>query len=62
VQEESWMLLEELSARTPVRGAIIEHDANFPEEFAPILGQVARARSIVEPSARSTVRVSTPTD
>jgi len=51
VQEESWQLLEELVARTAVRAAIIEHDANFPETLQPVLDQVARARSTIETDA-----------
>jgi uncharacterized protein len=47
VQEESWVLLKELVARTHVGSSIIEHDANFPETLAPVLDQVARARSIM---------------
>jgi uncharacterized protein len=57
IEEESWELLEELVARTPVRGAIIEHDANFPEELTPLLRQVARARSIIERTASRSDRV-----
>jgi uncharacterized protein (UPF0276 family) len=51
VQEESWQLLEEVVARTPVRAAIIEHDANFPETLQPVLEQVARARTIIQARA-----------
>jgi uncharacterized protein len=47
VQEESWELLDQLARRIPIRGAIIEHDANFPETLRPVLDQVARARSII---------------
>lgn len=47
IQEESWTLLEELATRAPVRAAIVEHDANFPETLAPILDQVSRARQII---------------
>jgi uncharacterized protein (UPF0276 family) len=46
VAEESWRLLEALVDRTPVRGAILEHDDRFPE-FSCLLDQVARARRIL---------------
>ncbi|HEY7416731.1 MAG TPA: DUF692 domain-containing protein [Ktedonobacteraceae bacterium] len=46
VQEESWKLLEALAARCKVRGAILEHDDNFPE-WTIMLEQIGRARQII---------------
>lgn len=42
-----WALLERLTELTAVRGSILEHDANFPEDFDILLSQVERARTII---------------
>ncbi len=52
VQEESWKLLEALAARCTVRGAILEHDDNFPE-WTLMLEQIGRARRIIRSQAAS---------
>jgi uncharacterized protein len=48
VQEDSWQLLGELVARTPVRACIIEHDDNFPHGIEPLIRQIERARAIMQ--------------
>ena len=55
VDEESWQLLEILVSLVPVRASILEHDANFPDEFSVLLTQVERARKIT--SSRQTAGV-----
>lgn len=46
IQQESWDLLKELTARCHVKGVIIEHDSNFPP-IDLLLQQIGRARQIV---------------
>jgi uncharacterized protein (UPF0276 family) len=46
VDEGSWRLLETLVSLVPVRASILEHDANFPDDFSVLLDQVSRAREI----------------
>lgn len=50
VPEEVWELFRHISVRAPVRAALVEHDANFPE-VQQLLGQVDRARKILENGA-----------
>ncbi len=42
-----WDLLEEVVARTPVQAALIERDANFPDDFTELLDEVGRARTVL---------------
>lgn len=55
VQEETWDLLARLTRKTrSVRGSILEHDKNFPEDFALLLQTVERTREIMNwPLARA---------
>lgn len=46
VEDASWGLLEEMANLTAVKAAIVEHDANFPDDFTTLLRQVTRAREI----------------
>jgi uncharacterized protein len=50
VGEGTWALLEEFCQRVRPPGVLLERDANFGD-FAGILGDVRRARAIVERSA-----------
>ena len=47
VQEDTWQLLAKLTAMVSVKGCILEHDGNFPEEISPLLESVALARKIL---------------
>jgi uncharacterized protein (UPF0276 family) len=47
VDEQSWRLLEILVTLVPVRASILEHDANFPDDFSVLLTQVERARKVM---------------
>ncbi len=42
---EVWSLLDEVMARSPVRGVILERDENLPP-FADLVDELARARAI----------------
>ncbi len=46
VPEEVWALFEQLVERTPVRAALLEHDAHFPA-IEELLSQVSRARELL---------------
>lgn len=48
VQEESWGLLDELLKRTSVKGVILEHDGDFPDDFCVLTDQVSRARAFMK--------------
>jgi len=48
VQEESWGLLDELLKRTSVKGVILEHDGDFPDDFCVLIDQVSRARAFMK--------------
>lgn len=43
---EVWDLLDYLCRRAPVRGVLIERDANPPDDFGEMLAEVERARAI----------------
>ena len=45
VNEEVWQLLERVLASCPVKGTILERDADFPQ-FDDLLGELRRAREI----------------
>jgi uncharacterized protein len=47
VDKGSWSLLETLAELILVKGSILEHDANFPDELGVLLEQVGRARSVI---------------
>jgi hypothetical protein len=47
VPEESWVLLEWLAPRTPVRAVIVERDDDLPP-FDDLLAEVRRARKILD--------------
>ncbi|MEU8778056.1 DUF692 domain-containing protein [Streptomyces sp. NPDC048606] len=44
VPERVWALLAELSARTDIKATLLERDQDFPEDFAEITAEIARAR------------------
>ena len=46
VEAGSWDVLEALVALTPIRGSILEHDANYPD-ISMLLDQVSRARRTI---------------
>jgi uncharacterized protein (UPF0276 family) len=48
---EVWSLLEEVIARAPIKGIILERDDDFPP-FGEILDEVARARSLMKAHGR----------
>lgn len=48
VQEESWVLLEELLKRTAIKGTLLERDGNYPDAFSDLTDQVARARALMD--------------
>ncbi len=48
VQEPIWRLFEFLVKRSSIRGALIERDQNFPHDFSALLGDVYRAKRILE--------------
>lgn len=50
VQEGSWELLGLLLERTRVNGIVLEHDAEFPQDFSALTDQIARARGVMEAS------------
>jgi uncharacterized protein len=47
VDEATWQLLEVLLERVPIRISIVERDANFPDELAPLLDDVDRIRRAI---------------
>lgn len=47
VPQESWELLRALAGMVRLKASILEHDANFPEDFSVLLDQVTEARSIM---------------
>lgn len=48
VDQESWSLLRQLAEMgSAVRGCIVEHDANFPEEPVALFAQLREARDIL---------------
>lgn len=47
IQEETWHLFEILQSVVKVKGSILEHDANFPDDFSVLLNALARARHIM---------------
>lgn len=47
VDEETWRLFSALTDLVQPKGSIVEHDANFPENFNVLLEEVNRARSIL---------------
>lgn len=47
VQEETWSLFCALVDLVQVKGSILEHDSNFPEDFSVLLNVLDRARSIL---------------
>lgn len=53
VEEGSWRLLEALAGRLHIKASILEHDANFPDEFSVLLDQVDRARRLISHPGRS---------
>lgn len=50
VHEETWDLFSLLASLTEVKGSILEHDANFPQDFSPLLEVLNRARGILDSS------------
>jgi len=50
VHEETWSLFSTLTHMAQVNGSILEHDANFPKDFSPLLEVLNRARSILNSS------------
>jgi hypothetical protein len=48
VHEEVFELLEQVVARAPVKGILLERDDNFPESFQELLYDMSRAREILE--------------
>ncbi|MFB7868089.1 DUF692 domain-containing protein [Streptomyces sp. NPDC056069] len=46
VPDEVWDLYSYLTSITRVKATLLEHDANFPDDFEVLLNQVRRARSI----------------
>jgi uncharacterized protein (UPF0276 family) len=54
VEAGSWTLLQRLTELTPVKGSILEHDANFPEDFDVLLEQVERARATISKTHATT--------
>jgi len=47
VDEATWQLLDVLLERVPIRISIVERDANFPDELAPLLDDVDRIRRAI---------------
>jgi uncharacterized protein (UPF0276 family) len=47
VDEGTWNLLGALTELIPVKGSVLEHDANFPEDISTILEQLDRARRAI---------------
>jgi uncharacterized protein (UPF0276 family) len=47
VDEGSWDLLATLANLTTIKGCILEHDANFPEQISTLVDQVGRARAVM---------------
>jgi uncharacterized protein (UPF0276 family) len=54
VDEATWQLLDVLVERVPIRISIVERDANFPDELAPLLDDVDRIRRAIS-AARAPV-------
>ena len=48
VQEESWTLLDELLKRTSIKGTVLEHDGDYPDDFSVLTDQVSRARELMK--------------
>jgi len=57
VPEETWQLLERLVQRAPVKGVLLEHDADFLP-FEELLAEVERGRRILQAAAPAGGRVS----
>lgn len=53
VADQTWDLLDELMKRTTIKGAILEHDSNFPDDFSELTHQLDRARQAMTPSRQS---------
>jgi len=52
VEAGSWELLDTLAALTPIKGSILEHDANYPD-MTVLIEQIARARrALATPACR----------
>jgi uncharacterized protein (UPF0276 family) len=47
VHEASWKLLDLLVSRAPVKGVILEHDQDYPDDFSELTRQVNRARDLL---------------
>lgn len=47
VEEKTWKLLEYVHKKASIRGVLLEHDNNFPEDFEVLLKQVERARKVL---------------
>lgn len=52
VEPATWLLLDALVQLAPIKASILEHDANFPDEFDVLLGQVRRARAALARSQK----------
>jgi uncharacterized protein (UPF0276 family) len=50
VDEDTWQLFSDLTGLVDLKASIIEHDADFPEDFTVLLDEVDRARSIMAAS------------
>lgn len=57
VPEEVWALFDVLASRAGVKTVILEHDTDFPESFAPLVDQVARAREALRRADKADVSV-----
>jgi uncharacterized protein len=47
VDQETWDLLAIFAAKAKPLGSILEHDADFPEDFTPLLETVVRTRQVL---------------
>lgn len=52
VGEHVWDLLADVCRRTELKGVLLERDARFPADLEPLLGELSRARAILESPGR----------
>jgi uncharacterized protein len=51
VDEHVWEMLTEVCQQTDIKGILLERDDNFPDDFAVLLDELARARQILARAA-----------
>jgi uncharacterized protein (UPF0276 family) len=57
VPEPVWVLFDDLLRRVPLRGALIERDQDFPDDFTELLSEVERIRTAMDAAETARERV-----